>query len=175
MTGRQAILGGSVLMLAAANIWYWWPGDNGQKDINYGASQIRTETVSLDDLHALEILPISNNQVKRDLFLPVVTTMKAMHEVPEEIEPVISKVDESSSVIKNNIRHSDHLVHYRLAGIVFKNGVRVAYLLDGETPLVAHAGDNLSRSVTVESIGTQTAIIKDTQTGLTRKLVLVGE
>ncbi|MEW8049608.1 MAG: hypothetical protein AB2809_04440 [Candidatus Thiodiazotropha sp.] len=175
MTGKHAVLGTSVLMLAVANIWYWWPGDSGQENANYRTSQFRSEAVSLDGLNALQLLPISNNQVKRDLFLPVATIMKAIQEVPEEIEQRISKVEKSAPERKNNIIPSDYLIRYSLAGIVFKNGERVAYLLDGQTPLIAHAGDNLSQSVIVESISTQTAVVKDSKSGLTRKLVLAGD
>ncbi len=175
MTGKHAILGTSVFMLAVANVWYWWPGDNGQENVNYSTSQFHTEAINLDGLRALQLLPISNNQLKRDLFLPVATIVKTIQEVPDEIEQVISKVEKSVPERKNNIVPLDYLARYRLAGIVFKNGERVAYLLDGQTPLVVHAGDNLSQSVIVESISTQTAVVKDSKSGLTRKLVLAGD
>lgn len=171
MTGKQVVLGSSVLILVVANIGYWWPN---QEIADYSVSPTRTETVSLDDLHALEYLPMEESQVKRDLFLPV-TPKKAVQEPPKETKPVASKLEKPAPTRKNNIMPTDHLIRYRLAGVVVKNGERVAYLLDGKTPLIAHAGDSLSQSVTVESIGEQAAILKDLQTGLTRKLMLANE
>jgi hypothetical protein len=168
------MLGISVFILSAANIVYWWPDDKSSEIFNYGVSQKRPEMVSLDSMHALEFMPLLKTRVKRDLFSPV-APKKVVQDIPILEKPVIPKVEKSVPKIENNIAPTDQLIHYRLAGVAVKRGKRVAYLLDGKIPFVAYVGDNLTRSVSVESIGEQTAIIKDLQTGFTRKLKLVGE
>jgi hypothetical protein len=174
VTGKQLGLGISILILAAANIVYWWPSHNSQENMNYKVSALSNKTVNLDDLHGLEFLPLADNQVIRDLFMPVVQK-KAINEEQIETIPVTAKVDDPAPVRKNNILSTDHLTRYRLLGIMVKKGEPVAYLIDGKTPIVAHAGDNLAQKVVVEKIGEQAAILKDLQTGLTRKLMLAGE
>ncbi|MCU7804208.1 MAG: hypothetical protein KZQ92_22710 [Candidatus Thiodiazotropha sp. (ex Lucinoma borealis)] len=135
---------------------------------------MHTETVSLVDLHALEYLPMKESQVKRDLFLPVPPKSPAQEPL-KETRPVPSKVEVPVPIRKSIITSTDHLERYSLAGVVVKNDKRIAYLLDGKMPLIAHAGDSLSQSVTVVSIGDKMAILKDLQSGFTRKLMLIGE
>ncbi|MCG7961181.1 MAG: hypothetical protein N0E54_00615 [Candidatus Thiodiazotropha taylori] len=174
MTPKQVILGSSIFLLAIANIMYWLPDETSANKYKYDVSHKRTASISLDTFPALEVNPRSEYIVKRDLFSPV-APKKVAQDKPIIEKPILPRVKKAAPKKKNQIKPPDLLLNYRLAGLAVRSGKRVAYLLDGETTHVAYAGDNLTQSVAVESIGEHTAIIKDLQTGLTRKLLLAGE
>ncbi|MES9862148.1 MAG: hypothetical protein ABW157_12515 [Candidatus Thiodiazotropha sp. LLP2] len=174
MTPKQVILGSSILTLAIANIMYWLPDETSANKYKYDVSQKRTDSISLDTFPTLEVNSRSESINKRDLFFPV-APKKVAQEKPIIEKPILPKVTKAAPEIKNKIKPQDQLLNYRLSGLAVRSGKRVAYLLDGKTTHVAYTGDNLTQSVAVESIGDNTATIRDLQTGLTRKLLLAGE
>lgn len=173
MKSNRLLLGSAVIILALANVFYWWPNNAEQQRTLAQPPLTGKVTVNLDTLRKLEFLPLQEGKVVRDLFNQVEDKRKAVVETakPPVAKPLRTDVPE----LPEKVAVQDTLGRYFLAGVVKRDGVREAYLLDGGTPLIVHAGEALSQSVKVESIGERTAVLRDTQSGLTKKLVLKGE
>ena len=162
-----------VVLLAAANISYWWPSKEIVREDLYDARPSYAKVAKLRDIRSLMLLPLHDDGVERDLFSPVKHEMIVLEPAPELNKRPFEKI-----VVKNiekEQRATDGMSRYSLAGVLVRNGTKLAYMLDGLNAIIVKAGDILPDNAVVLSVTQTKLVIKDAVTGLEKTLYLNGE
>jgi hypothetical protein len=162
-----------ILVLVFANVVYWWPEEDINQNSNNEQRSLLANATKLNEIRNLEVLPFENKIIERDLFSSIEQNEKV---TSSEISIPQNKPNQKITYTSNKKPPiSNYVKKYRLTGVLVRKGTRTAYLLDGEMPIAAMAGDEVSDGVVVLNVSDAYVVIKNTRNGSTKRLNLSGE
>lgn len=179
MNGRRWGLVVGVLLLLAANAWRWVAGPATSAAAQSTSSRLHAEDLRLiaarrDDGAA--------RQADRNLFqvraaTPGVrpsTPVRVVAEAPSAVVPEPGPPPKSAEQLAEETGHAE-LNQFRLVGVVFRANRGEAYLVKGDQIHLARRGDRVGERFTVESIDTETVVLKDSRSPLRGTLKVAGK
>lgn len=168
---RRSLIFGAVALLAAINVWRWWPQTGGSSaPLSAPVGGFRP-----DDFR-LRIEPVSAagpSSAGRDLFrlrlpppLPPPPVKKV--EVPPPPPP------KTPEQLAEEAAHAE-FAQIRLVGIVFRGGKGQAFLVKGDQTFMASTGDKVGDRFRVEEIKTDSVMLKDPATQVSGQIPVSGK
>lgn len=171
MNGRRWGLVVGVLLLLAVNAWRWVAGPATSAAARSTPARLHAEELRLiaarrDDGAA--------RQADRNLFQVRATTPAIRPSTPVRVAVAPGPRPKSAEQLVEETGHAE-LTQFRLVGVVFRANRGEAYLVKGDQIHLARRGDRVGERFTVESIDTETVVLKDSRSPLRGTLKVAGK
>lgn len=168
---RRSLIFGAVALLAAINVWRWWPQTGGSSaPLSAPVGGFRP-----DDFR-LRIEPVSAagpSSAGRDLFRlrlpppPPPPPVKNVEVPPPPPPKTPEQLAEEAARAE--------FAQIRLVGIVFRSGKGQAFLVKGNQIFMANTGDKVGDRFRVEEIKTDSVMLKDPATQVSGQIPVSGK
>lgn len=178
---RRAAFAVVIFVLAALNVWRWWPDEKLAKPVgprpvaSSTAEQLRLSLKVTGDVAAPTV--VRDIFQSRELSLPVAKPKEepVVQVVPVEPPPpaVVEPPPKSPEQIAEEAARAE-LSQIKLIGVIFRNAKGQAYLSKGEQTYLVSLGDSVAR-FTVTSITAESVKLYDSRTQVGAEIPVLGK
>lgn len=164
MTSKKWLLALAALGLLLLNIWKWWPVSEGvglARVSELAFADPNQLVLHLDPLFAFE--PMGRN--------PFEFSVPASETAAIEPRPVLAEPSPSAPT-QSDDRNESLTGKLKLGGVVYRNGKRYAYLLEGGQGHVVGVGAVIFDRYKIEDISVRSLLLKDMSSGAESRLFL---
>lgn len=179
MNGRRWGLLVGVLLLLAANVWRWVADPATSVAALSTPSRLHAEDLRLIAAHRNDMAarPADRNLFEVRAATPAVrpsTPVRVVAVAPSAEVPEPGPPPKSAEQLAEETGHAE-FAQIRLVGVVFRANRGEAYLVKGDQIHLARRGDRVGERFTVESIDTESVVLKDSRSALRGTLKVAGK
>ncbi len=162
-----------IALLAAINLWRWWPAGSGASE---GRAPHNTKTFLPEDFRLRVDAPLAPGAFHRDLFLAghgtaakVAGSSHVMHvsvkppTPPLPVQPANAEVGDAE------------LAKFKLLGVVFRAGRGHAYLALDKENMMALSGETLLGRFAVDKVAVDGVELRDLRANTSRRIPVSGK
>jgi hypothetical protein len=169
MKPRKWIIAAVVLVLAALNIWRWWPAGPAKPGSMPGtvspSAAFRPEDFEIRALPADPPGPM-----QRDLFRPKMATKPVAKSTAKAPEPPPKTPEE----LEREAAQAE-LAQFRCVGVAFRGGRAQAFLVKGSETFLVSPGDKVGNRFIVDKIAPDAVSLQDPNTGVVGQITVSGK
>lgn len=164
MTNNKWLLALAALGLLSLNIWKWWP-------VNDGAGLARVSELAFADPNQLVLHLAPSFAFEPMGRNPFEFSVPASETAAIEPLSVLSELSPAAP-IQSDERNESLTGKLKLGGVVYRNGKRYAYLLEGGQGHIVGVGAVIFDRYKTEDISVRSVLLKDMSSGAESRLFL---
>lgn len=169
MKHRKWIIAAVVLVLAALNIWRWWPAGTAKPGGMPGTAS-SSAAFRLEDFEIRALPADPPGRMQRDLFRPKLAVKPVVKSSTKPPEPPPKSPEE----IEREAAQAE-LAQFRCVGVAFHGGRAQAFLVKGGETFLVSPGDKVGNRFIVDKIAPDTVSLQDPNTGVAGQIAVSGK